>query len=152
SDRSEVEVEDTVEPQLAADALVRDRRVDVAIADHRCSALERWADDLGDVLRARCRVQESLRPGAHIAPGKDEVTDALAELGSSRFARGHHFETVLLEARGEELCLGRLAGAVEALEGDEHRLHPTVVRRIQPCGRSSPEVPGSSARTSWTPS
>ena len=46
SDRGQVELEHALEPEPARDALVRDRRVDVAVADHRRAALERRPDHL----------------------------------------------------------------------------------------------------------
>src|SRR6478609_6115029 len=56
----EVELEHALEAEPAGDALVGDRRVDVAVADHRRPTRERGPDELLDVLGTRCRVERSL--------------------------------------------------------------------------------------------
>jgi hypothetical protein len=122
SDRGEVQVEDALEPEAARDALVRDRRVDVAVAEHRRAALERGPDDLLDVLRPRGGVQERLRPWRHVPAVQHELADLLAELGAARLARQHDISPVGLEPVAEELRLRRLPRSVEPFEGHEHSL------------------------------
>ena len=132
SDGTEVQLEDAVEPEPATDALVRDGRVEVAIAHHPRPTPERRADDLVHMLCSGCRVQERLGPGSHVAAMEDEVANPLAELGASRLAGDDDVPTVRSEALGEEPRLRRLAGSVDALERHEHRGHPTAVRRMRP--------------------
>ena len=138
ADRREVEVEHPLEPEAPSNSLVRDGRVDVAVADDRLAPLERRADDLLDVLRASRRVQQRLRPGLDVAAVQDQIADLLAELGTSRLAGRQDRLAVGFEARPQELCLRRFAAAVEPFEGDEHRLHPMAVvlthaiRRMRP--------------------
>src|SRR6187399_2938943 len=66
-DGGEVELQHALETEAAGDALVGDRRVDVAVADHRRPARERGPDELLDVLGTRRRVERSLSPRSHIA-------------------------------------------------------------------------------------
>jgi hypothetical protein len=136
TDRGEVEVEDALEPEVAAHALVGDRRVEIAIADDRRAAVERRPDHLLDVLGTRGRVQERFRPRRDVPAVQDEAAHPLAEVGPARLACGHDLEPVGLEPPAEELRLRRLPRAVEALERDEHGLHPTAVHRMRSCGRS----------------
>ena len=121
--RGEVEVEHAVQPELAADSLVGDRRVDVAVADDHRATLERRADHLVHVLGAGGRVHERLGPRADVIAVQDEIPELLAELRAAGLARGDDVERVGLEPRTQELRLGRLPGAVEAFEGEEHRRH-----------------------------
>ena len=117
----EVQVEDSLEPELAANSLVRDRRVDVAVAYDRRATLEGRPDHLVDELRACRRIEQRLGPRGHVAAVEHEVAHLLAELGPARFARRDDLEAVRLEMCAQELRLRRLSRAVETLEGDEHR-------------------------------
>ena len=127
---SEVEVEHPLEPEFARDALVRDRRVDVTIADDRGAPVERRPDHLVHVLCSRRRVQERLGPGRDVAPVQHEISDLLPELRPAGLASGDHFLTVRFEPLTKQLGLRRLPRAVEPFERDEHRPHPTAVRRM----------------------
>jgi hypothetical protein len=123
-DSDQVEVEHAVEPEPAPDPLVCDRRVDVAVADDCLASLERGPNDLLDVLRTGGRVEKRLRPGLDVAAVQDELADLLAELGAAGLARRENSLSVSLQPHSQELRLRRLARAVEAFEGDEHRPHP----------------------------
>ena len=151
ADDGEVELEDGVDPEVAATALVGDRRVDVPVADDGCATLERGPDHLVDVLGASGGVERDLSPRRDVIAVEDEVAHLLAERRPARLAREHDVDALALERLGEEPRLGRLAGAVDALEGDEHRqdVRPDPSRLLR-CARSSPAGPGSSARTSST--
>ena len=59
----DVQREHPVDAEAARNALVRERRVEVAIADDVGAALERRPDDLRDELGPRSREQSSLGPG-----------------------------------------------------------------------------------------
>ena len=121
ADGQQVELEDGVDPELAAAALIRDGRVEVPVADDRRAALERGSDHLVDVLRARREVERGLGPRRDVVAVEDEVTDLLAERRAARLAGRDDVDAVRGQRLGEELCLGRLAAAVETLERDEHR-------------------------------
>ena len=58
--------------------------------------------------------------GAISSPREQQLADPLAELGPARLARGDDLPAVGRERLGEQLRLGRLAGAVEPFERDEH--------------------------------
>ena len=132
ADGREIEGEHALEPQASRDALIGDGRVDVAVADDRRASLESGSDHLVHVLRPGCRIQERLCPRGDMATVQDEISDPLPQLRSARLARGDDLLAVGFEPASEELCLGRLPRAVETFEGDEHRPHPTAVRRIRP--------------------
>jgi hypothetical protein len=95
--------------------------VDVAVADHRGPTIERGTNHLLDVLRPRGRVEQRLRPRDDVTSVQHEVADPLAELGPPWLARRDDLLLPGLEPPAEELRLRRLARAVEAFEGDEHR-------------------------------
>ncbi len=120
SDRGQVEVEHALDPEPAAHALVRDRRVDVAVADDRRTSLERGPDHVVHVLGARGRVQQRLGPGGDVVTVEHELANPLAELGTPGLARDHDLLAVGLEPGLEKLDLRRLAGPVDPFEADEH--------------------------------
>ena len=84
---AQVEVEHPLEPEPAPDALVGDRRVEVAVADDDRAARERRPDHLLDVLRARRRVQRRLGPRRDVAAVEQQLADRLAERCPARLAR-----------------------------------------------------------------
>ena len=86
-DGGEVELEHPLEAEAAGDALVGDRRVDVAVADHGGAARERRPDQLLDVLGTRGRVERRLGPRSDVAAVEDEVADLLAERRAAGLAR-----------------------------------------------------------------
>ncbi len=51
---------------------------------------------------------------------QEQVADFFPERRAAGLAREHDLGSLGLEARAEKTRLGGLAGAVEALEGDEH--------------------------------
>ena len=86
-DGGEVELEHALEPETPRDSLIGDRRVDVAIADHRHSSRERGPDHLLDVLGSRGCVQRGLGPRRDVASVQHEVADLLPERRAARLAR-----------------------------------------------------------------
>ena len=121
-DGGEVELEHALEPEAPRDSLIGDRRVDVAIADHRRSSRERGPDHLLDVLGARGCVERGLGPRRDVASVEHEVADLLSERRAARLARQHDLDSRRLRGgRASSRRLRRLAGAVEALQSDEHR-------------------------------
>src|SRR5207244_309937 len=63
-----VQLQNAVDPEPTGDSLVRERRVDVAVADHVFSRLEGGLDHLLDELGARRRKQRRLSPRGHVPP------------------------------------------------------------------------------------
>src|SRR5215210_2073722 len=122
ADRLQVELEHALQAEAAREALVGERGVDVAVADDVRSALEAGRDHVFDELRPRGEEQRRLGPGPDRRVGEQELADPLAELGAAWLTRPHHVPPVGGERLGEEIRLGGLAGAVEAFEGDEHRV------------------------------
>ena len=115
-DRGEVQRQHPLEPEPAGDPLVGDRRIDVPVADHRCSPLERGADQLLDVLRTRGRVESGLRPRRHVAAVQQELADLLPERGAAGLAGEDDLRPLGLEPLAEEPRLRGLSGAVESFE------------------------------------
>src|SRR5262249_40491847 len=119
--RLHVELENVVDAEAAPDALVRERRVDVAVADDVRAFVERGPDHLVDELCTRRREQRRLRPRRDLAVVCEEQrSHALAELRPARLAGCDHAATLAAERLGQQLCLRRLAAAVDPLERDEH--------------------------------
>src|SRR5690606_1881859 len=80
----------------------------------------RRTHDRRDVVRAIRRVEERLGAGRDMAAAMlHEVTDLDPELRTPRLARRHHLPAEPQEPLGEQCRLGRLPGAVAALERDE---------------------------------
>jgi hypothetical protein len=115
-----VQLEHIVDTETARDALVSERRVQIAVADDIRAALERRCDHALDELGASGREERGLRPRRHLGPLQQQPPDALPELGAAGLAGRHHLAAGLDKVRTEQLCLGRLAGAVQPLEGHEH--------------------------------
>ena len=130
TDGREIEVENALEPEITRDTLVRNGRVHEAVADDRRAPLESRPDHLVHVLGARGRVQERLRPRSDVTPVQHQVPNLLPELGAARLSCRNNLFAVRFEPLAEELGLRRFPGAVEPLERDEHRPHPTAVRRM----------------------
>src|SRR5262245_35707212 len=142
SDRVHVQREHTVDAEPARDALIGERRVEVAIADDVRAPLERRLDHLGHELGPRRGEQRCFRPRRDLRPVQDDLAHALPELRPARLPRQHDLAPRPLEVLPEKLRLRGSTGAVEALERHEHRL------RIRAWRCSSPEERASSARTS----
>ena len=103
ADGRQVELENRVEPEIAAAALVRDGRVEVAVADDRRAALERGADHLVDVLGPGRGVERGLGPGRHVVAVEHELADCLAE----RRAAGLAGETTSTPSRSARSARSR---------------------------------------------
>ena len=109
------------EPARAA--LVGERRVDVAVADHPRAAQERRADHALGELGTRGREQRRLRPRRHLGTVEQQLADPLAERRAAGLAHGDDLVTLPGRPLGEQRRLGRLAGAVDAFERHEHSEH-----------------------------
>ncbi len=120
ADRRQVELEHTIEPETARDALIGDGRVDVAVAENDLTSCEGGPDDLLHVLRPRRRIQRGLGPRRHVPPVQDKIANPLAELRATGLTRRQVRAPVRLEALREQPDLRRLARSVEPFERDEH--------------------------------
>ena len=110
---------DLVGAQVPAAALVGDRGVEVAVGDDDGAALERGPDQRGDVVRAVGRVEQRLGARVDVVAVQHRLAQHQPELGAARLAREHDLAAEARQPVAEQAGLGRLAGAVAALEGDE---------------------------------
>ena len=168
-----VDVEDAVDAQAAGGALVGERGVEEAVGHDPAPGREGGADDALDQLGPRGGEEVGLGGQAQV-PGlavQDEPADALAQHRPARLAGERDAQAAALQGLGEQPGLGRLAAAVDALEGDEARRYqgPTrtaasttvtarATHRTQPahlaarCGlRGAQRISASSARREMTP-
>ncbi len=104
------------------EALVREGGIGEAIAEHDVAARQRRRDDAADVVAARGKDQQCLRDGVHRRV-QHHLPQGLGELGAAGLARHHHVATSLAQACRRRLDVRRLAGPVDAFEGDESAAH-----------------------------
>jgi UDP-glucose 4-epimerase len=125
----QIELEDALETESPCYSLVRQRRVDVAVAHHVLPGHKGGSDNLVDELRSRRREKRCLGPCAHLHPFEQKLADLLPELGAARLAGRDDVAAVRAERFGEQVGLGGLAGPVHAFESDEHR--GRTIRRVR---------------------
>ena len=87
ANRVEVQLEHALDAEAARDALVGERRVEVAVADDVRAPLERGPDHLGHELGAGGREERRLGPRRDLVAAEDELAHALAELRPAGLAR-----------------------------------------------------------------
>ncbi len=107
--------------EVAARALVGDGGVDVPVGDDDRAPFEGGADHAVDVLGAVGGEHQRLGAvgearGGHV---QDDRAQPLADGGGARLASHHDLVALAADPGGERLDLGRLPGAVAALQGDE---------------------------------
>ena len=95
----QVQLEHALDAEPARDALVGERRVEVAVADDVGAALERRADHLARRARPAPPRRARPRPTGSSPAVEDEPADALAELRAARLAREHDLAARPLRAR-----------------------------------------------------
>ena len=124
--RPHVERQHVLLAETARRPLVRERRVDVAVADHDLALAEGRADQRRNVLRASRREQQRLGPRLHVAGVvvQQQFAQLLTHDRASGLARDEDVDPPRLEVLRGQADLRALAGALDALEGDE-----------QPCRR-----------------
>src|SRR5438034_10931975 len=102
-------------------ALVGERGIGVAIAEHQLAPCQPRTDSLLDVLGPRPREEQRLRPRRHrhVLPAQQDGTDHLPHPGTARFAGGPHGIALLGQRCGQPMDLRRLPAALGPLEADE---------------------------------
>ena len=107
--------------QASADLLVGLGRVGEAIAENEESARQRRTDDLEDVLAAVRFEEQPLRHGVELPVGllHEHSAEDPPDSGAARLARAENRTPSPAEARGGELQLSGLPGALDPLERDE---------------------------------
>jgi hypothetical protein len=100
--------------------LIGQGRVQVAVAQHHRTPLQGRADDLLDQLGPGGGEQQRLGPRMQLDLGvQDHRPDPLPRRRAARLARDHHLAAPALQRSPQQLELGRLAGALDPLEGDQ---------------------------------
>src|SRR6266540_7215877 len=160
--RPAVDALDRVAAEAAGDALVGEGGIQIAVAQDRGATVERRPDHLLDVLRAGGCEQQRLRPRVEV--GRDRVEqdgpDPLADDGAARLPGGDHLVAAGFQLTAEQVELGGLAGALDALEGDEQAGAPLgpgarragwrpVHRRPPTRRRARPPPPGCRTWRRW---
>jgi hypothetical protein len=115
-----VEHEHFLETEPPRDPLVRERRVDEAVAHDVRAARDRRPDHLGRVFGPGGGEQSRLGPRRHLGTVEDELPDTLAELGPARLPGRDHLAAEPEEVLLQEPGLGRLPRPVDPLDAHEH--------------------------------
>ena len=111
--------------EAAAEALIGERRIDVAIAEHPRTARERGLDHVVDELRARRVDDEGLGQRREHDARLDECrAQEIAERRATGFARRDDVRAARLECRREAREERRFAAPLDTLNRDE----PTGIR------------------------
>ena len=109
---------DDLGAEAAPDPLVSDGGVDEPVAHHIAPLLDRPGDDARAKLGAGGAEEEQLSARIELERRVfEQPADPLADLGAARLAQQ---ERRRAERLVQQRRLGGLAGAVDALEGDEH--------------------------------
>ena len=121
--RARVERAHRLEVEAARVALVGEGRIREAVAEDDLPRVERGPDDLTHVLRAVRAVEEELgeRRQRGGVGAEQEAANGGPGRRAARLARLEHAAAARAEVLGEVPQVGRLAGALDALEGDEQR-------------------------------
>lgn len=118
-----VELQDSVEAQPAGDTLVGQRRVDEAIANHRCPSGQRGGDHRAHQLGAGGAEQMRLGQRRRPLPGQQSLANALTDRRAAGLAGEHNLPVQCAEVRSQQRRLSALAAAVDALETNEATAH-----------------------------
>ena len=118
-----IEAPHHVQVEAPAVALVGQGRFRESIGEHHATGGEPRTDDLVHVLGAVGAVEEELRERRqrHRLGSQEKPTDGGPGRGAARLARLDHRVTECAKMRREVTKVGRLTGALDALEGDEER-------------------------------
>ena len=112
----------------AAGALIDAGRIGEAVAEHPVAGVERRPDHALDVVGARGREKHRLALDAELLgrPGKQQSPDRFGGRRAARLAGQGYVVPGRLQPLGKPPDLGRFAGPLAALEGDELAGHVGV--------------------------
>ena len=127
--RDPVDLVDLVDAEPAGEALIGQRRVHVSVRDDRLPRLERRTDHAAHELGPRGGEQRGLGPRGHLDSFQEHSAHLLAERSPAGLTRRDDVQAVGAESLGQQLCLRRLSGPVQAFEGDEHG--SLTIRRVR---------------------
>ena len=127
--RGQVELQHPLHPERARDALVRERGVDVTVANDVAAGLERGRDHAFYELGAGRREERRLRPRGHLEAVEEDPPDLLTERRAARLPRCDDLAALCAQRSGKEVGLCRLARPVQTFEGEEHRRR--TIRRVR---------------------
>ena len=132
-------------------ALIGERAVEEAVAEHPGAALQRRADGPGDMVGAGGGEEQGLGLGspAVVAAFEQQLADRLGAGASAGLAGLDHLEAAAAQRLGERPELGRLAGPLAALEADEAARHSQPNNDVRPfqIRPKKPASPTASAAT-----
>src|SRR6266508_3510771 len=119
-----IEIANGLEVHAAAETLIGQGGVGVAVGDDDGAAAQSGTDHLRDVLLPRRHEEKSLgEGGGRNAFHLEEAANGRAERGAIGLARENDLAPLAAEPIGEEATVGGLAGAFHTLEGDEEPTH-----------------------------
>src|ERR1700730_13620850 len=122
--RESIEIADGFEVHPAPEALVGQGRVGVAIGNDDGAAGESRANHLRHVLLPRRHEEEGLREwGGRRSLLLEEATNGRAKRGAVRLTGEDNFMPSRAQPLSQEATMSRLAGAFNALDGDEDTAH-----------------------------
>ena len=140
--------------ETACAALIGERAVGEAVAQHPAAAFQRRTNGLLDMVGPRCGEQQDLgaRSPAIVIPAEQQLTNLLGAFAPARLARDEDVDSALLERFGEGSDLGRFANPLPAFEGNElaSRIHAIPTSDLSPSQMrvKNPALPTSSPATS----
>jgi len=110
-----------IEVDEAPEALIRERGVGVAIAEHDVAAISGRTDDFHRVLPPRRREQQHFGDRIdHVLRVEKNRADPIGDVCAARLLRCHDGPAALAQQRRQPLQLRRLARTLDPFECDEH--------------------------------
>src|SRR5207302_8007125 len=116
------EARDQLQGNALARALVGGGGIREAVADHPVARVQRRHDDADYMIGARGKQQQRLRERLHRLL-QDRFAQLLGEIRAAWLARHDDMVSPRAERIRNELDVGRLARAVDSLQGDELAAH-----------------------------
>src|SRR5215472_8490327 len=112
---------DGIDSEPTPHALIDQRRVGEAVAEHDFAALQRRLNPLVHILRARREVEQDLRGRTEFLVGRVEkdAADLLRDRRPARLYGLLHRASHAAQPFGQPMHLGGLAGTVHAFKGNE---------------------------------
>ena len=134
-----------VEAEPAGDALICERAVDEAVAQHPFPGVQGRADDLVQMVGARGGEEQGFRfrAPAFVRAVEQEAADRLGAGAAARLARGHQINAACLKGRGQRLQLRRFANPLAPFEGDEAASRHAAPNRLFRPYQMRPKKPAS---------